>query len=174
MVPGNMTGALICRLKRRWSMTVEKISAVTLKVTSMQTSVQFYRDLLGMEVIYGGDHAAFFLTAYVEPERPDPQSRARSGHYSVGTAYFLCATSGCVLELCEEKGISARDPSGCLVGRTVLPHVRSGRSRVIVCVSASMSFPRSRMQELRSPLSISRWLPPAGWCLRVLRPVQDM
>jgi catechol 2,3-dioxygenase-like lactoylglutathione lyase family enzyme len=40
-------------------MTVEKISAVTLKVTSMQTSVQFYRDLLGMEVIYGGEHGCF-------------------------------------------------------------------------------------------------------------------
>ena len=40
-------------------MSVEKISAVTLRATSMQTSVQFYRDLLGMDVIYGGEHGCF-------------------------------------------------------------------------------------------------------------------
>ena len=40
-------------------MTVEKISAVTLKVASMATSVRFYRDLLGLEIIYGGEEASF-------------------------------------------------------------------------------------------------------------------
>jgi catechol 2,3-dioxygenase-like lactoylglutathione lyase family enzyme len=39
--------------------TVEKISAVTLKVASMPTSVRFYRDLLGLEIIYGGEDAYF-------------------------------------------------------------------------------------------------------------------
>jgi catechol 2,3-dioxygenase-like lactoylglutathione lyase family enzyme len=38
---------------------VEKISAVTLRVSNMMTSVQFYRDLLGMEVLYGGEGSAF-------------------------------------------------------------------------------------------------------------------
>jgi catechol 2,3-dioxygenase-like lactoylglutathione lyase family enzyme len=51
-------------------MTVEKISAVTLKVTSMQRSVQFYRDLLGMEVIYGGEHAAFSSLRTWNPKDP--------------------------------------------------------------------------------------------------------
>jgi catechol 2,3-dioxygenase-like lactoylglutathione lyase family enzyme len=35
-------------------MKVEKISAITLGVANMRTSVQFYRDVLGMEVLYGG------------------------------------------------------------------------------------------------------------------------
>jgi len=39
--------------------TVEKISAVTLKVASMPASVRFYRDLLGLEIIYGGEDAYF-------------------------------------------------------------------------------------------------------------------
>jgi catechol 2,3-dioxygenase-like lactoylglutathione lyase family enzyme len=39
--------------------TVEKLSAVTLKVASMPTSVRFYRDLLGLEIIYGGEEASF-------------------------------------------------------------------------------------------------------------------
>ena len=40
-------------------MTVEKISAVTLRVANMRTSVRFYRDVLGLEIIYGGEDADF-------------------------------------------------------------------------------------------------------------------
>jgi catechol 2,3-dioxygenase-like lactoylglutathione lyase family enzyme len=44
-----------------WGMTmmVEKISAVTFRVSNMKVSVQFYRDVLGMEVLYGGEDAFF-------------------------------------------------------------------------------------------------------------------
>jgi catechol 2,3-dioxygenase-like lactoylglutathione lyase family enzyme len=38
---------------------VERISAVTLRVANMAASVQFYRDVLGLEVIYGGEEANF-------------------------------------------------------------------------------------------------------------------
>ena len=38
---------------------VEKISAVTFQVTNMQLAVRFYRDVLGMEVIYGGEESDF-------------------------------------------------------------------------------------------------------------------
>jgi len=38
---------------------VDKISAITLKVASMRASVQFYRDVLGMELLYGGEDAGF-------------------------------------------------------------------------------------------------------------------
>jgi len=38
---------------------VEKISAVTLRVVNMGIALQFYRDLLGMEVIYGGEDTSF-------------------------------------------------------------------------------------------------------------------
>ena len=38
---------------------VEKISAVTLKVADMQTSVKFYRDVLGLKLIYGGEKSSF-------------------------------------------------------------------------------------------------------------------
>jgi len=39
--------------------TIEKISAVTLRVTNMTKSVRFYRDVLGMELLYGGEDAGF-------------------------------------------------------------------------------------------------------------------
>ena len=40
-------------------MRIEKISAITFRVTNMRDSVRFYRDVLGMEIIYGGERAAF-------------------------------------------------------------------------------------------------------------------
>jgi catechol 2,3-dioxygenase-like lactoylglutathione lyase family enzyme len=39
--------------------TIEKISAVTLRVANMTESVRFYRDVLGMELLYGGEGTAF-------------------------------------------------------------------------------------------------------------------
>ena len=38
---------------------VEKISAVTLRVTNMPASVRFYKDVLGLEIIYGGEGSSF-------------------------------------------------------------------------------------------------------------------
>jgi catechol 2,3-dioxygenase-like lactoylglutathione lyase family enzyme len=38
---------------------VEKISAITLRVANMQSSVRFYSDVLGLEIIYGGEGSAF-------------------------------------------------------------------------------------------------------------------
>ena len=44
---------------RGMAMTVERISAVTFRVSNMQASVQFYRDVLGMEMLYGGERSTF-------------------------------------------------------------------------------------------------------------------
>ena len=38
---------------------VEKISAITLRASDMAASVRFYRDVLGMELLYGGETAGF-------------------------------------------------------------------------------------------------------------------
>jgi catechol 2,3-dioxygenase-like lactoylglutathione lyase family enzyme len=38
---------------------IEGISAVTLHVSNMQVSVQFYRNLLGLELLYGGERSNF-------------------------------------------------------------------------------------------------------------------
>ena len=38
---------------------VQKISAVTFRVANMAESVRFYRDVLGMELLYGGEDAGF-------------------------------------------------------------------------------------------------------------------
>jgi len=38
---------------------IETISAVTLEVSDMTMAVRFYRDVLGMEIIYGGEDGYF-------------------------------------------------------------------------------------------------------------------
>jgi catechol 2,3-dioxygenase-like lactoylglutathione lyase family enzyme len=52
--PTLLTGRLASMVPR-----VEKVSAVTFQVTNMQVSVRFYRDVLGMELIYGGEDSHF-------------------------------------------------------------------------------------------------------------------
>ncbi len=39
--------------------TIEKVSAVTFRVENMTESVRFYRDVLGMELLYGGEDTGF-------------------------------------------------------------------------------------------------------------------
>lgn len=38
---------------------IEKVSAVTFRVAKMNDSVRFYRDVLGLELLYGGESAPF-------------------------------------------------------------------------------------------------------------------
>lgn len=40
-------------------MNVQGISAITIRVSDMARSVRFYHETLGLEVYYGGKHAAF-------------------------------------------------------------------------------------------------------------------
>jgi catechol 2,3-dioxygenase-like lactoylglutathione lyase family enzyme len=39
--------------------SIEKISAVTFRVMNMTQSVRFYRDVLGMDLLYGGEGTRF-------------------------------------------------------------------------------------------------------------------
>ena len=70
-------------------MKVERISAVTLMVASMRDSVRFYRDVLGMEIIYGDEEWMFFFAPRQGRQHPYSQSRAGSFGYSVGADDFL-------------------------------------------------------------------------------------
>jgi catechol 2,3-dioxygenase-like lactoylglutathione lyase family enzyme len=49
---------------------LEKISAITLKVANMEASVRFYRDVLGMELVYGGSNAYFSSLRTTDAEFP--------------------------------------------------------------------------------------------------------
>lgn len=62
--------------------TIEKISAITFRVLNMKASVQFYRNVLGMELLCGGERASFSSlrandseSAILNLERGDTVSR---------------------------------------------------------------------------------------------------
>ena len=57
---------------------VEKISAVTFRVSNMKVSVQFYRDVLGMQVLYGGEDAPF--SSLCAKDRSGPILNLEQGH----------------------------------------------------------------------------------------------
>src|SRR5260370_33487119 len=61
---------------------IEKISAITFRVLNMKASVQFYRDVLGMKLLYGGEQTSFSSlrandseSAILNLERGDTASR---------------------------------------------------------------------------------------------------
>src|ERR1700686_3496929 len=66
----------------RMAPAIEKISAITFRVLNMQASVLFYRNVLGMELLYGGEQASFSSlrandseSAILNLERGDTVSR---------------------------------------------------------------------------------------------------
>ena len=61
-------------------MNVERISAVTLKVRDMARSVHFYREILGLEIIYGGLDSSF--TSLRTPGAEDAILNLEQGTFS--------------------------------------------------------------------------------------------
>jgi catechol 2,3-dioxygenase-like lactoylglutathione lyase family enzyme len=95
-----------------WGMTmmVEKISAVTLKVASMRKSVRFYKDVLGMEVLYGGEDA--FFSSLRTKDGSAPILNLEQGH-SVpgwGRMIFYVADVDAFWEYLRGKGLQPESP----------------------------------------------------------------
>ncbi len=68
-------------------MNVQKISAVNLLVASMPASVRFYRDLLGMELIYGDENGYFSSLRTKDGKDPILNlARTRQPRYPMGAA----------------------------------------------------------------------------------------
>jgi catechol 2,3-dioxygenase-like lactoylglutathione lyase family enzyme len=92
------------------AMTVEQISAVTFRVRDMRTSVQFYRDLLGMELVYGGEDAYFSSLRAKGTEHPIlnlEQGRSVTGW---GRMIFYVADVDAFSEYLRGKGFNPESP----------------------------------------------------------------
>ena len=66
---------------------VEKISAVTLRVANMRASVRFYKDVLGLEIIYGGE-GSYFTSLRTKGGDTILNLRTRQCWYPMGAADF--------------------------------------------------------------------------------------
>jgi len=126
--------------------TIDKISAVTFRVVNMTESVRFYRDVLGMELLYGGEDAGFSSlrardtqSAILNLEQGDTVT-----HW--GRLVFHVTDVDGVMDLSERKGVRPGNSARRFLGRTLFPHARSRRPPVVVCASATMT-----RGELQSP-----------------------
>jgi len=91
-------------------MRIEKISAVTLKVASMRTSVRFYKDALGMEIVFGGEDA--FFSSLRAKGGSTPILNLEQGH-SVpdwGRMIFYVAHVDAFWEYLRGKGFNPESP----------------------------------------------------------------
>ena len=92
------------------TMTVEKISAVTFRVLNMKASVRFYKDVLGMEVLHGGEDAPFSSLHAKDAEYPIlnlEQGRSVPGW---GRMIFYVADVDAFWEYLRGKGLNPESP----------------------------------------------------------------
>jgi catechol 2,3-dioxygenase-like lactoylglutathione lyase family enzyme len=91
-------------------MMVEKISAVTVRVLNMKASVRFYGDVLGMEIVFGGEDA--FFSSLRAKGAEDPILNLEQGH-SVpgwGRMIFYVADVDAFWEYLRGKGFNPESP----------------------------------------------------------------
>ena len=107
-------------------MGVESISAVTLAVTDMARSVVFYRDGLGLELLYGGESASFtsfrvgggYINLMLREERPQWWGRLIfhvddvDAHYQRVTGFGLTPSSAPADAPWGERYFHIDDPDG--------------------------------------------------------------
>jgi len=89
---------------------IENISAVTLKVADMTVAVRFYRDVLGLEIIYGGED--MYFSSLCTKDGKDPilnleQSRSVTGW---GRLIFYVADVDAIWAYLQEKGFHPESP----------------------------------------------------------------
>ena len=97
-------------------MWIERISAVTLGVLNMKVSVQFYRGVLGMEVLYGGEDAPFSSLRAKDAECPilnPEQGRSVPGW---GRMIFYVADVDAFWEHLRGKGLQPESPRDASFG----------------------------------------------------------
>jgi catechol 2,3-dioxygenase-like lactoylglutathione lyase family enzyme len=132
--------------------TIEKIFAVTFRVANMTESVRFYKDVLGMELLYGGEDTGFSSlrgkearSAILNLEQGDRVTRW-------GRLIFYVNDVDALWTHLKERGFAPEIPRDAL-RRTLLSHARSGRPRAVFCSSATMTWKESRLR--MRPMAVS-------------------
>jgi catechol 2,3-dioxygenase-like lactoylglutathione lyase family enzyme len=88
---------------------IEKISAVTLRVTNMEASVRLYKDVLGLEVIYGGESSSF---TSLRPKVGETILNLEQGNAGIlwGRMIFHVSDVDCLWAYLIEKGFHPDSP----------------------------------------------------------------
>jgi catechol 2,3-dioxygenase-like lactoylglutathione lyase family enzyme len=89
---------------------VEKISAVTLRVADMQRSVRFYRDVLGMQLVYGGEDTYFSSLRATDAEYPILNLEQGHSVSAWGRVIFYVADVDAFWRYLKERGFDPERP----------------------------------------------------------------
>jgi catechol 2,3-dioxygenase-like lactoylglutathione lyase family enzyme len=89
---------------------IEKISAVTFRVVNMKTSVRFYRDMLGMELLYGGEQASFSSLRANDAESAILNLELGAGAQRWGRMIFHVTDVDALWTYLKEKGFDPEPP----------------------------------------------------------------
>ena len=89
---------------------IEKISSITLKVANMGASVRFYRDILGMELVYGGGEAYFSSLRTPDAELPILNLEQDSGATRWGRMIFHVSDVDSFWTYLTESGFDPERP----------------------------------------------------------------
>ena len=89
---------------------IENISAVTLKVADMTVAVRFYRDVLGLEIIYGGED--MYFSSLRTKDGKDPILNLEQGRSVTGWGrlIFYVADVDEIWAYLQEKGFHPESP----------------------------------------------------------------
>ncbi len=91
-------------------MRIEEISAVTLKVASMRNSVRFYKDVLGMEIVFGGEDGCFSSLRAKDAEYPILNLEQGQSVAGWGRMIFYVADVDAFWEHLRGKGLQPERP----------------------------------------------------------------
>jgi catechol 2,3-dioxygenase-like lactoylglutathione lyase family enzyme len=95
---------------------IEKISAITLKVADMEASLRFYRNVLGMELLYGGPNAGFSSLRIAGAEFPIINLQQGRTAVRWGRVIFHVADVDSFWTHLKEKGLEPEIPQNACWG----------------------------------------------------------
>jgi catechol 2,3-dioxygenase-like lactoylglutathione lyase family enzyme len=105
--------------------TIERISAVTFRVANMTESVRFYRDVLGMELLYGGEDAGFSSLRAKDAQSAILNLEQGEAETGWGRLIFYVSGVDTFWAHLQENGFNPETPRDASWGRTLLAYARS-------------------------------------------------
>lgn len=90
--------------------SIEKVSAITFRVANMRASVSFYRDVLCLELIYGGADSGFSSFRIQNTEFPIINLQRGDPATAWGRMIFHVSNVDAFWKRLKEKGFDPDDP----------------------------------------------------------------
>ncbi len=123
-------------------LTIEEISAVIMRVANMMKSVRFYRDVLGMELLFGGEDAGFSSLRAKDTQSAILNLEQGDTVTGWGRLVFHVTNVDAFWTQLNERGIPSRNSTRRLLGRTLFPYVQMAIScRLLVHFNDSRELP---------------------------------